>query len=257
MAVSWRITFFKKNRLKPLFYSVFGGARFLGQAVKKGNFWTPPQKKRIFWLITEKLFLWYFCVFLLFLSFVFLFVFLFFVFVFGGFKGSGEMARRATSLGPKPFLILLFVFVVFCFCFFCLFFFGGFKGQVRWPKGPPHLALNPPYLFLYFCFCFFFVPFLSLLLIEKPCFPPKKAFFVYFLCFSFFLPQPFLTSPFFCFSFSVSLLLLSFFLPSCLSFLLSFSFLFLSLVIFLSSLLLFSEKNNMTILNCNLFSSMF
>ena len=44
-----------------------------------------------------------------------------------------------------------------------------------------------------------------------------------------FLPQPFLISPFFCFSFSVSLLLLSFFLPSCLSFLLSFCFLFLSL----------------------------
>ena len=49
------------------------------------------------------------------------------------------------------------------------------------------------------------------------------------MCFSFFLPQPLLTSPFFCFSFSVSLLLLSFFLPSCLSFLLSFCFLFLSL----------------------------
>ena len=122
------------------------------------------------------------------------------------------MAQRATSLGPKPSL-----FIHFCFCF-----------------------------------SFFFVPFLSLLLIEKPCFPPKKAFLVYFLCFSFFLPQPFLTSPFFCFSFSVSLLLLSFFFPSCLSFWLSFCFLFLSLFIFLSSLLLFSEKNNMKMLNCNL-----
>ena len=36
--------------------------------------------------------------------------------------------------------------------FFLLFFFGGFKGQVRWPEGPPHLALNPPY---FICFCFF------------------------------------------------------------------------------------------------------
>ena len=66
------------------------------------------------------------------------------------------MARRATSLGPKPslfYLFCFFVFVFFCFsfCFFCFFvvFFGGFKGQVRWPKGPPHLALNPPY---FICF---------------------------------------------------------------------------------------------------------
>ena len=43
-----------------------------------------------------------------------------------------------------------------------MFFFGGFKGQVRWPEGPPHLALNPPYffffdffVFLFFLFCFF------------------------------------------------------------------------------------------------------
>ena len=62
-------------------------------------------------------------------------------------------------------LFALFCFVVgcccfcFCFCFFCLFFcfvfvfFGGFKGQVRYPKGPPHLALNPPY-FLVVCLVF-------------------------------------------------------------------------------------------------------
>ena len=52
-----------------------------------------------------------------------------------------------------------------CFCFWFLFF-GRVKGQVRWPKGPPHLALNHPYLFFFglflvcFCFvlfCFFFV----------------------------------------------------------------------------------------------------
>ena len=30
---------------------------------------------------------------------------------------------------------ICFLFLVFGFCFF-----GGFKGQVRWPKGPPHLA---------------------------------------------------------------------------------------------------------------------
>ena len=64
------------------------------------------------------------------------------------------MAQRATSLGPKPSLFI-------CFCFFCCFeFFGGFKGQVRWPKGPPHLALNPSYflfVFVFFGFLFFFL----------------------------------------------------------------------------------------------------
>ena len=47
--------------------------------------------------------------------------------------------------GPKPSLF-----------FFLGFVFGGFKGQVRWHEGPPHLALNPPYwfcLFVVLCFC--------------------------------------------------------------------------------------------------------
>ena len=52
---------------------------------------------------------------------------------------------------------------VLCFFLLCFCFFGGFKGQVRWPTGPPHLALNPPYLlvlfllllFLFVCCCFF------------------------------------------------------------------------------------------------------
>ena len=127
------------------------------------------------------------------------------------------MAQGATSLGPKPSL-----FIYFCcfFGFFCSF---------------PFFAFNRRTLF----------------------FPLKRAFFVYFLCFSFFLPQPFLTSPLFCFSFSVSLSLsLS---CSCLSFFLLvfiFCFLFVScfclFFICLSSLLLFSEKN-MKCLNCNLF----
>ena len=42
------------------------------------------------------------------------------------------------------FFLILFFFVFFVFVFF----FGGFKGQVRWPKGPPHLALNPPSFFV-------------------------------------------------------------------------------------------------------------
>ena len=51
-------------------------------------------------------------------------------------------------------VVVFFVcfFVAFCFCLFLFVFFGGFKGHVRWPEGPPHLALNPPY---FICFCFF------------------------------------------------------------------------------------------------------
>ena len=49
-------------------------------------------------------------------------------------------------------LILLCVIFWICFLFSVFVFFGGFKGQVRWPKGTLHFALNPPYLF--FCFCF-------------------------------------------------------------------------------------------------------
>ena len=53
------------------------------------------------------------------------------------------------------FLCFVLGFVVGCCCFvFFVVFFGGFKGQVRWPEGPPHLALNPPY----FLFCLVFFP---------------------------------------------------------------------------------------------------
>ena len=44
--------------------------------------------------------------------------------------------------------VLVFLFRFFFCCFFG--FFGGLKGHVRWPEGPPHLALNHPYLFLFF-----------------------------------------------------------------------------------------------------------
>ena len=48
------------------------------------------------------------------------------------------------------------MFFLFCFfVFFVFYFFGGFKGQVRWPKGPPHLALNPPYFFVFVSLSFF------------------------------------------------------------------------------------------------------
>ena len=130
------------------------------------------------------------------------------------------MAQRATSLGPKPSLFLfLFLFFVLCFVFFV--FFGGFKGQVRWPKGPPHLALNPPYLFLLFLlFCFFLVLFFWLFNTEKNLvFPPEQGIFCLFSVFLFLSPLALLGLPLFLFLFlCLSFFFFSFFLPSCLCF---------------------------------------
>ena len=105
------------------------------------------------------------------------------------------MAQRATSLGPKPslffvFCLLFFVFFVcffgFLFFFFVSVFLGGFKGQVRWPKGPPHLALNLLILFYFFLFffflCLFFICFFNR---KTQFFPLKKAIFVYLSVFAF------------------------------------------------------------------------
>ena len=151
------------------------------------------------------------------------------------------------ALNPPYFFGFCFLFVVF-FCFFCFFlvfvffvsvFFGGFKGQVRWPKGPLHLALNPPYLFI-FCFfvlfLFFFpLPFLYLLLNRKTLFPPpqkRQILFIY-LCFPLFLFSLVWASPFFPFLF-LCLSLVIFFLPSFLFFHLSFWF-FLFLFVWFAS----------------------
>ena len=168
---------------------MFWGCALFGQVVKKGNLDTHQKRKN--WLITEKL---------LFGIFVFVLLFSFLCF-FWRVKGSGEVARRATSLGPKPSLL-----VFFFFWFVFSFFFWGFKGQVRWPEGPPHLALNPPFWF------YLFFSFLSLLVIEELFSLPQKGHFCLFFNISIFVsPQPFLASPFFNFSFSVSSFL-SFFL---------------------------------------------
>ena len=130
------------------------------------------------------------------------------------------MARRATSLGPKPSLFVFFV------------------------------------CFLFFVFFFFFLPFLSLFLIEKNLFfPLKRAFFGLFSVFPFLSPLTFFGLPLLHFLFlCLSVLLLSFFLPSCLSFLAFFFFLVFVSFFVLSSVLLFLEKN-MKILNWNFFSS--
>ena len=137
---------------------------------------------------------------------------------------------RATAFGPKPSLFLFVSFFFFCFCFvFC---FGGFKGQVRCPKGPPHLALNPPNLFIFCFFWFVFVPFLSLLCNTKKnlIFPPRKGHFCLFLSVSLCSSLAFFGLPLFQVFLSLSLSSsCPFSLPSCLSFLLSFASLFLSL----------------------------
>ena len=112
------------------------------------------------------------------------------------------------------FCFFFFFFLFFCclFLFLCVFL-------------ATSLGTKPS---LFVC-CFVFFPFLSLLLIEKTVFPPRKGILCLFLsvslCFSLasFWPPPF--SIFL----SLSLSFLLFFLPSCLSFLLSFASLFLSL----------------------------
>ena len=63
----------------------------------------------------------------------------------------------------KLCFFLFFCFFLFLFCFCFCFFLGGFKGQMRWPKGPPHLALNPPYFLLFLVFFFFLLFLLSFL----------------------------------------------------------------------------------------------
>ena len=103
---------------------------------------------------------------------------------------------------------------------------GGFKGQVSCPKGPPHLALNPPKVFCFFCFCFLCFPFF--VFNRKHSFPPKYGRFGLFICVSLCFSLAFFGRPLvFPFSFFVSLLFFSFFLRSCFSFLflvLAFSF---------------------------------
>ena len=113
--------------------------------------------------------------------------------------------------GP-PHLALNPPYFFFCFCFLFfvlfLFFFGGFKGQVRWPKGPPHLALNPPFLFCCFCCFVFFGGFFGCLIQKKTLFfPPEKGIFCLFSVFLFLSPLALLGLPLFLFLF----LCLSFF----------------------------------------------
>ena len=118
-----------------------------------------------------------------------------------------------------------FSFFVFLGALFCFSFFGwGFKGQVKWPA---HLAQNPPFYYFFWGGFVFSFP-LSAFYAKIVC-SPRKGHFCLFLSLSLCFSLPFFGLPLFNFSFSVSLLFFSFFLPSCLSFLLSFGSFFLSL----------------------------
>ena len=76
-------------------------------------------------------------------------------------------------------------FCVFCFLVICFVFVFLFCCQVRWPEGPPHLALKPPYflfLFIFVCFCFVF---------SATSLGPKPSLFIMIILFCFVLLFPF------------------------------------------------------------------
>ena len=163
------------------------------------------------------------------------------------------------------FLFFCFFFVLFLFFFLCVFF-GGFKGQVRWPEGPPHLALNPPsghltwplnppYL-LFFCFFCFFLSFLCFLIHKNPCFSLEKGIFCLFLSVSLCFSLAFFGLPLFLFLFLCLCLVLVLFSSFLSSFFAFFWFLvFVSFFPFLSSLLLVHENEQHQNIKLHLFSS--
>ena len=123
--------------------------------------------------------------------------------------------------GPPHLALKPSFFALFCFILGLFFFWGRFKGQVRWPKGPATSLGSKASLF-FVCFVFFVLCFFSqnfCFFEEKPVFLKKGALFVYFSLFPFVFPPFFVSRPFFTFSFAVSLPF--FFLPcfpSCLFF---------------------------------------
>ena len=98
----------------PYFYCVWGVSAFWAKVSKKKEIFEKPPKKRKHLTDNWK------APFLVFLLF---------------FWGLFHLA-----LNPPYFFFFCFFFVFFCFF---VVFVGGFKGQVRWPEGPPHLTLKP------------------------------------------------------------------------------------------------------------------
>ena len=175
------------------------------------------------WFWCWFLFCFCFCYFFVF-SFLFLFCVCFCCFLFFCcFVSFGGFKGQVRWPKGPPHLALNPPYFLFLFFVF----FGGFKGQVRWPKGPPHLALNPPYfLFVFLGFCFSsLLSFLCFFYRQKTSFPPKKGHFLFiFQCLPLFLFSLFGASPLS--SLSLSLYLSCSFLSS---FLPVFHFLFLVL----------------------------
>ena len=115
---------------------------------------------------------------------------------------------------------------------------------MRWPEEPPHLALNPPYFVYFLFFCFVFFPFFASNRQKTLFLTLEKGIFGLFLSVSLSFSFAFLGLPLFQFLF-LCLSLVLFFFYSFLSFFIAFFLflVFLSFFPFLSSLLLFHERN--------------
>ena len=179
--------------------------------------------------------------------YVLFFFWFLFGFLFEGFKGQVKWPKGPPQLALKT-LLISFVLFLFCFCLFyfscwvlfvllflLLFYLEGFKGQVRWPFGQPHLTLKSSLVVFVVCFWFVFER------NQKTLFSPCKKVNFFFICFllhfpdhSFFLSLTFFLSYFL----SYFVLFLSFFLAFFLSFSFSLSpFLFPAFFVAFSSLL--------------------
>ena len=120
------------------------------------------------------------------------------IYEFWFFWSKMAVSWRTTAFQTKrawsPIFIVFFGCALFgprCqFCFLCFFvFFCFLEGlRVKW-GGRRATSLGPKpslFVFVVFVFCFLFC--LSCFWYKKPCFPLEKGIFVYFQCFSFFLP---------------------------------------------------------------------
>ena len=145
-------------------------------------------------------------------------------------KGNFEKPPKKRKIGLITEKLFFGIFV--------LFFFGG-------------ASFFPVFLFVFFVFLFFCSVFWFFLYKKTLFFPQKRTFLFIFsvsLSFSLSLFWP----PSFSVSLCLSLFFLLFLLSSFLSFLFAFFWflVFVSFFLFLSSLLLFHERNNIKILNC-------
>ena len=177
MAVSWRISAFQKKGAWNPYFYSVFRVRAVWAKLSKKEILDTHPKRKNIFSDNWKAHFWVFLVFSCFFLFFFLCLFFLVCCFFLCFF------LRATSLGPKPSLFVCFFcfFVAFCFLF------GSF----------PFFVFNRKTLFFPF--------------------PLKGAFFGLFSVFLYLPPLTFFGLHLFCFSFSVSLLLLSFFIPSCLS----------------------------------------